>query len=88
MSRTAFAERFGRPDVRGALCGYIREDGTRAVLTLLLHARPNRVLEIGTALGHMTANLTRWTPEDARVFTIALVRGMLRNRPETSSRSS
>ena len=51
------------------------------MLTLLLHARPSRLLEIGTALGHMCANLTRWTPEDARVFTIALVRGMLRAAP-------
>ena len=74
MSQTAFAELFGRPDVRGVLCGYTREDGTRAVLTLLLHARPSRVLEIGTVLGHVTANLTRWTPEEARVFTIAAPR--------------
>ena len=51
------------------------------MLTLLLHARPSRVLEIGTGLGHMTANLTRWTGEDARVFTIDLVRGMSRAEP-------
>ena len=70
MSRAEFADQFGSPEFAGALCGYTREDDTRAVLTLLCHARPRRVLEIGTALGHMTANLTRWTPEDARVFTI------------------
>src|SRR5271166_1941027 len=81
MSRAEFAERFGCPDVRGALCGYTREDDTRVVLTLLLHARPQNVLEIGTGLGHMTANLTRWTGEDARVFTIDLVRGMSRAAP-------
>ena len=69
------------PDLYGALCGYTREDDTRAVLTLLVHARPRRVLEIGTALGHMTANLTRWTDEEARVFTIDLVRGMSRAAP-------
>ena len=51
------------------------------MLTLLCHARPRRVLEIGTALGHMTANLTRWTDEEARVFTIDLVRGMPRAAP-------
>ena len=81
MSRADFAERFGCPDVRGALCGYTRENDTRVVLTLLVHARPRRVLEIGTGLGHMAANLTRWTPADARVFTIELVRGMARAAP-------
>jgi hypothetical protein len=59
MSRVEFSARFGRPDLNGALCGYTREDDTRAVLTLLCHAAPRRILEIGTALGHMTANLTR-----------------------------
>ena len=62
-------------------CGYTRENDTRVVLTLLVHARPRRVLEIGTGLGHMAANLTRWTPADARVFTIELVRGMARAAP-------
>src|SRR4051794_16246649 len=81
MSQAEFGDRFGSPEVRGALCGYTREDDTRAVLALLCHARPRRVLEIGTALGHMTANLTRWTEEDARVFTMDLVRGMPRCRP-------
>ena len=51
------------------------------MLTLLSHARPRRVLEIGTGPGHMTANLTRWTPDDARVCTIDLVRGMPRIAP-------
>ena len=88
MNRAEFAERFGCPDVTGALCGYTREDDTRAVLTLLLHARPSRVLEIGTALGHMTANLTRWMPEHSRVFTIALVRGILRAVPGAARPSS
>ncbi len=48
------------------------------MLTLLCHAVPKRVLEIGTALGHMTANLTGWTPPNAQVFTIGLVGGMAR----------
>ena len=81
ISRGEFFGRFGNPNVAGAICGYTREDDTRAVLTLLSHARPRRVLEIGTGPGHMTANLTRWTPEDARVFTIDLVRGMPRIAP-------
>lgn len=59
IGRNAFANRFGCPDVFGTLCGYTRQDDTRAVLRLLCHARPRRVLEIGTGPGHMTANLTR-----------------------------
>ena len=61
ISRSEFIARFGSPDLNGALCGYTRELDTITVLTLLCHARPRRVLEIGTALGHMTANFTRWT---------------------------
>ena len=75
-SRAEFDARFGTPEVHGALCGYTREGDTRTVLTLLVHARPRRVLEVGTALGHMTANLTRWTGEDTEIYTIDLVQGM------------
>jgi len=78
MTAAEFADRFGSPDLSGALCGYTRADDTRAVLTLLCHATPRRVLEIGTALGQMTANLTRWTPHDAVVFTLDVIRGMPR----------
>ena len=60
---------------------YTRELDTRVVLTLLVHANPRRVLEIGTAFGHMTANLCRWSGEDALVFTIDLVRGVSRTTP-------
>ena len=59
------------------LCGYTRAADTHAVLTLLAHAQPRRVLEVGTALGHMTANLTEWTPDDAHVFSLGIVRGMV-----------
>jgi glycosyltransferase involved in cell wall biosynthesis len=76
MGRVEFAARFGSPDVSRALSGYTRAADTRAVLTLLAHARPRRVLEVGTALGHMTANLTEWTPDDAHVFSLGIVRGV------------
>src|SRR5437660_1465193 len=76
MSRAELGTRFGTPNLAGALCGYTREVDTQTVLTLLVHARPRRVLEVGTALGHMTANLTRWTGDDAQIFTIDLVQGM------------
>ncbi|GIW88242.1 MAG: hypothetical protein KatS3mg108_2566 [Isosphaeraceae bacterium] len=76
LSRAAFARLFGSPDTSGALCGYTPPADTHAVLALLAHARPRRVLEVGTALGHMTANLTEWTPDDATVVTLGLARGM------------
>ena len=81
IGREKFLENIGNPDLSGALCGYTREHDTRAVLTLLCHAAPTRVLEIGTAFGHMTANLTRWTPRDGRIFSIGLVEGMARAAP-------
>jgi hypothetical protein len=70
LSREEFHRRFGSPDTSRALCGYTNALDTDIVLTLLAHARPRRVLEIGTALGHMTANLTEWTPDDALIFTL------------------
>ena len=71
-----FVRRFGDPDTARALCAYTPPGDTHAVLTLLAHARPRRVLEVGTALGHMTANLTEWSPEGARVVSLGTVRGM------------
>jgi hypothetical protein len=68
--------RFGNPDLSGALYNDTREADARTVLTLLTHARPRRMLEVGTAPGHMRAYLARSTPGDARVFTTDLVRGM------------
>jgi len=76
MSRAEFFAHFGAPNLLGALCGDTREDDTRAVLTLLCHAQSRRVLEIGTALGHTTANLTKWTPDDGQVFTSSSMAGM------------
>ncbi len=81
MSWDEFRVQFGSPELSGALSGYTRADDTKAVLTILCHARPRRVLEVGTALGHMTANLTRWTPDDALVFTLDLVRDVARLAP-------
>ncbi len=88
ISRAEFSARFGDPDLGGALCGYTRENDTRTVLTLLCHATPTRVPEVGMALGHMTANLTRRAPVDARVFTLDLVRGMPAPCPARPSKRS
>ena len=73
MSGQEFERRFGRPDTTRALCAFTPPHDTHVVLTLLAHARPRRILEIGTAAGHMTANLTEWTPDDAVVFTLGTV---------------
>ena len=71
-----FTRRFGESNLTRALCGYTLAADTRIVLTLLIHTQACRVLEIGTAFGHMTANLTEWTGDQARIFTLGIVRGM------------
>jgi glycosyltransferase involved in cell wall biosynthesis len=76
LAAAEFARRFGDPDTSRALCGYTKPHDTHAVLTLLAFARPSRILEVGTALGHMTANLAAWSPEEARVYSLGVVRGM------------
>ncbi len=81
MSHPEFVSRFGSNAFTAAVCGYTREADTHAVLTILNYARPRRVLEIGTALGHMTANLTRWTLDDTQIFSLGIVQGMERSAP-------
>ena len=81
MNQTELRNRFGSGDSGDAVCAYTPEADTHAVLRLLAHARPRRVLEIGTALGHMTANFTKWTIDDAQIFSLGLVRGMERTAP-------
>jgi glycosyltransferase involved in cell wall biosynthesis len=76
LEPTEFAERFGTPDTSEALLGYTVRHDADVVLTLVAHAQPLRLLEVGTAFGHMTANLTRWSPAEARVVSLGIVRGM------------
>ena len=73
MTQAGFTARFGTYEFIGAVYGYHREADTHAALTLLTCARPRRVLEVGTALGHMTANFTRWTFDDAQIFSLGIV---------------
>lgn len=40
------------------------------------------------AFGHMNANLTRWSPDDATVFTIDSVGGMRRAAPGAAQQQS
>ncbi|MCE9562617.1 MAG: glycosyltransferase, partial [Planctomycetes bacterium] len=73
LSRDEFTTRFGTIDASRALSGFTPPQDTVAVLTLVTRERPRRVLEIGTALGQMTANLTAFTPPDATVFSLGIV---------------
>jgi glycosyltransferase involved in cell wall biosynthesis/predicted Zn-dependent protease/predicted O-methyltransferase YrrM len=76
ITRAELEQTFGQLDTSRALCGFTLAHDTHVVLTLLAHLQPKRVLEIGTAAGHMTANLTEWSPEDATVFTIGITSDM------------
>ncbi len=70
LTATEFAARFGDPDTTRALIGFTNATDTHALLTLLTHHRPRRIVEIGTAAGHMTANLAEWSPDDATVYSL------------------
>ena len=76
IEQDEFAHRFGAPDTSRALLGYTLGVDAHSVLALVAHVRPLRILEVGTALGHMTANLTEWSPDKANVFSLGIVRGM------------
>ena len=75
LAPAEFAGRFGSPDTSMALCGFTPVRDTHIVLALVNHLKPRRVLEVGTAAGHMTANLTAWTPPDAVVYSLGIVTG-------------
>jgi glycosyltransferase involved in cell wall biosynthesis len=65
-----FRRRFGLLDTSRALSGALPPADTNVILTLLSHTRPRRVLEVGTDLGPMTANLAEWSPDDALVCSL------------------
>ena len=71
-----FEGRFGRVDTTRAIHAFTIASDTHIILTLLAQARPQRILEIGTAAGHMTANFTEWSPDDAVVFTLGVIDDM------------
>ncbi len=68
-----FRRCYGSPDTSRAVHSFTKPVDTQLVLALLVHSRARRIVEIGTALGHMTANLTEWSPDDALIFTIGTV---------------
>lgn len=81
ISPTEFHERYGTVDTEQALHSFTPPRDTEIVLTLLTHFQPKRILEIGTAAGHMTANLSEWSPEDAKIFSIGLTAAMPASAP-------
>jgi glycosyltransferase involved in cell wall biosynthesis/tetratricopeptide (TPR) repeat protein len=91
VSHEEFRRRFGGLDTARALCAYTNPADTNVVLTLLAQARPRRVLEVGTGLGHMTANLAEWAPE-AAVYSLGTVAeeqpGSGPQAPETPPRAA
>ena len=72
LGTAEFAALFGSPDTARALSGYTPPADTHAVLTLLVWSQARRILEIGTAAGHMTANLAEWSPPDATIFSVGV----------------
>jgi glycosyltransferase involved in cell wall biosynthesis/Flp pilus assembly protein TadD len=91
ISHEEFRRRFGGLDTARALCSWTNPADTNVVLTLLAQARPRRVLEVGTALGHMTANLAEWAP-NAAVYSVGTVAeeqpGSGPQAPETPPRAA
>jgi glycosyltransferase involved in cell wall biosynthesis len=73
VSLAEFRRRYGLVDTQRALTGFTNALDTNVVLTLLAHSRAQRILEIGTAAGHMTANLAEWSDEGAVVYTMGTV---------------
>lgn len=71
--RDAFHAQFGRPDTRWAVTRFTPGDATHVVLTLVTANRPARVLEVGTADGAMTANLTFATAKEAVIFSLGIL---------------
>jgi glycosyltransferase involved in cell wall biosynthesis/Flp pilus assembly protein TadD len=84
---------FGAVDTARAICAFTVPRDAHVVLTLLSHAGARRILEVGTAAGHMTANLTEWSPDDAHVFSLGAVADLgiatpHAQRPEDPPRSA
>jgi tetratricopeptide (TPR) repeat protein len=85
LSQADFHLRFGTLDTTRAIHSFTPPHDTQAVLTLLAHTQAQRILEIGTAAGHMTANLTEWSPPEAVVFSLGTVADL---HPATGPQSS
>jgi glycosyltransferase involved in cell wall biosynthesis/tetratricopeptide (TPR) repeat protein/predicted O-methyltransferase YrrM len=73
ISPEDFRRRFGTLDTRRAIGVFTGPVDTGIVLTLLVQSHAKRILEIGTAAGHMTANLTEWANEDALIYSLGTV---------------
>jgi hypothetical protein len=83
IGRQEFEHGYTPVDAARALHAFTPPRDTEVVLALVAQARPRRILEIGTAAGHMTANLTEWSPDDAQVFSLGISTDM-----DTATRSA
>ena len=72
ITEDEFHRRYGALDTGRAIHSFTRPGDTQVILTLLRHAAPRRIVEIGTAQGHMTANLTEWSPDDAVIYSLGI----------------
>lgn len=86
LTRGEMDERYGRwPG--GPLClGWTQPD-TEVVMQLLLWKQPTVIVEIGAARGDMTANLVRYSPEQAWVYYVDICQEMRIAVPEAQIRS-
>lgn len=69
---------FGQP---GVIKGFTTAADNEVVLGLLVAAKPDRLLEIGTGLGAMTACLSRWSPDGSLTFSLGLSPSMESSHP-------
>src|SRR5438876_10825283 len=82
IDRDEFHRTHGRLDTGRAIHGFTLHDDTNVILTLLAHRKPERILKIGTAAGHMTANFSEWSPANAVIFSLGTVAGIPAGRAE------
>ena len=80
MDQADFTSRFGGGDFAGRVCSYTPQVDTRRAHAALPRETPARAGG-RHGVGHMTANFTRWTVDDAQIFSMGIVRGMERSAP-------
>jgi glycosyltransferase involved in cell wall biosynthesis/tetratricopeptide (TPR) repeat protein len=68
-----FHRAFAAVDTRRAICQFTPLVDAHVILTILGRAQAKRILEIGTAQGYMTANITEWSLDDAAIFSLGAV---------------
>lgn len=70
LSREELDAQGGGWDGGAPLVGWTQRPDTEVILQLLRWRNPKVIVEVGTCLGHITANLCHFSSEEAQVFTI------------------